>query len=159
LFNATERLPCVGRKAKWALRWCSTSSCTFSERLIAFAAVEGIFLSGDFCAIFWLKQRDILPGLCFSNEFISREEGRHCDFACELHNRLVYPSTALRICDIIRDAVDIEHEFVREAIPISLLGMNADLMCQYVEFCVDRLLVALKQPRMYRGTNPFPWTT
>jgi ribonucleotide reductase beta subunit family protein with ferritin-like domain len=126
------------KKAKWALRWCNTSSCTFSERLIAFAAVEGIFFSGTFWAIFWLKQRAILPGLCFSNELISPDEGLHCVFACELNNRPLYPATTTdRIYDIIRDAVEIEHEFVRDAIPVKLLGMNADSMCQYIEFCAD----------------------
>jgi ribonucleotide reductase beta subunit family protein with ferritin-like domain len=159
LFKAIETLPCITRKAEWALRWCNASSCTFSERLIAFAAVEGIFFSGAFCAIFWLKQRGILPGLCYSNELISRDEGLHCDFACELHNRLLYPSTPERICDIIRDAVQIEHEFVRDAIPVQLLGMNAESMCQYIEFCADRLLISLRQKRMYEVANPFPWMT
>jgi ribonucleoside-diphosphate reductase subunit M2 len=158
LFHAIETLPCVSKKAKWALRWCQ-SSCTFGERLIAFAAVEGIFFSGAFCAIFWLKQRGILPGLCFSNELISRDEGLHCDFACLLHNRLVNKPSAQRICEIIREAVDIEHEFVCDALPVSLLGMNKVLMSQYIEFCADRLLVALQQPRTYKTPNPFDWMT
>jgi ribonucleotide reductase beta subunit family protein with ferritin-like domain len=160
LFQAIETLPCVGRKADWALRWCNNTACTFGERLIAFAAVEGIFFSGSFCAIFWLKQQGgKLPGLCFSNELISRDEGLHCDFACLLHSRLVNKATPERIRDIIKDAVDIEQEFVRDAIPVALLGMNADSMCAYIMFCADRLLVALEQPRYYRVDNPFLWMT
>jgi len=156
LFNAIDTLDCVKKKAEWALRWIKNSS--FAERLIAFAAVEGIFFSGSFCSIFWLKKRGLMPGLSFSNELISRDEGMHCDFACLLYNdhikNKLSPET---VRTIITDAVTIEKEFVSDAIPVNLIGMNADLMCQYIEFVADRLLVALKQPKVYKVENPFPW--
>ncbi len=153
LFNAIETVPAVGRKAEWALRWITNGS--FAERLIAFAAVEGIFFSGSFCSIFWLKKRGLMPGLSFSNELISRDEGMHCDFACLLYNQLVNKMSTSELQSIIADAVIIEKEFVREAIPVRLIGMNADLMCQYIEFVADRLLVALNCPKVYNATNPF----
>jgi ribonucleotide reductase beta subunit family protein with ferritin-like domain len=128
----------------------------FSERLVAFAAVEGIIFSG---AIFSIKQGGALPGLCFSNELISHDEGLHCNFACLLHNRLVYPTTPCRIRMIICDAVNIKHKFVRDAIPVRPLGMNASLVCRYIELCVDCLMVALEQPHIYGVNNPFPWMT
>ncbi|MFN7117646.1 MAG: ribonucleoside-diphosphate reductase small subunit [Saprospiraceae bacterium] len=156
LFNAIETVPCVKQKAEWALRWISNGS--FAERLIAFAAVEGIFFSGSFCSIFWLKKRGLMPGLSFSNELISRDEGMHCDFACLLYNdHIINKLSPETVRNIITDAVTIEKEFVSDALPVNLIGMNADLMCQYIEFVADRLLVALKQPKVYNVENPFPW--
>jgi ribonucleoside-diphosphate reductase beta chain len=156
LFNAIENMDCVRKKADWALRWIDQGS--FQERLVAFAAVEGIFFSGSFCSIFWLKKRGLMPGLSFSNELISRDEGLHCDFACLLYNDHVkHKLTDETIRGIITDAVAIEQEFVSDALPVNLIGMNSKLMCQYIEFVADRLLVALRQPKEYRVENPFPW--
>ncbi|MDX1478628.1 MAG: ribonucleotide-diphosphate reductase subunit beta [Saprospiraceae bacterium] len=156
LFNAIENLECVKKKADWALRWIENGS--FAERLIAFAAVEGIFFSGSFCSIFWLKKRGLMPGLSFSNELISRDEGMHCDFACLLYNKhVVNKLPKATIEEVIMDAVNIEKEFVSDAIPVALIGMNAELMCQYIEFCADRLLVALGNDKVYNVENPFPW--
>ena len=138
---------------QWALRWIQNGS--FAERLIAFAAVEGIFFSGSFCSIFWLKKRGLMPGLCTSNEFISRDEGMHCDFACLLYGMLENKLPKETVQAIIRDAVENEHEFVTDAIPVSLIGMNAKLMCQYIEFVADRLLVSLGCDKIYNSTNPF----
>lgn len=153
LFRAIETVPCVQKKAEWALRWINNGS--FAERLVAFAAVEGIFFSGSFCSIFWLKKRGLMPGLSFSNELISRDEGLHCDFACLLYNMLETKLSPERVKEIIMDAVVNEHEFVTDALPVSLIGMNSKLMCQYIEFVADRLLVALGQPKVYNVTNPF----
>jgi ribonucleoside-diphosphate reductase beta chain len=154
LFNAIETLDCVKKKADWALRWIEKSS--FAERLIAFAAVEGIFFSGSFCSIFWLKKRGLMPGLSFSNELISRDEGLHCDFACLLYNsHLVNKLPVERVTQIITDAVAIEKEFVTDALPVKLIGMNADLMSQYIEFVADRLLIELNCPKAYNAVNPF----
>ena len=157
LLNAIETVPCVQKKARWALRWCNADNASFAERMIAFAAVEGIFFSGSFCAIFWLKKRGLMPGLCFSNELISRDEGLHCDFACLLYSKLVNKLSVSRIEEIITNAVAIEKEFVMDALPVSLIGMNGDLMCQYIEFCADRLLAALGCPKHYNAANPFEW--
>ncbi|MBL7928004.1 MAG: ribonucleotide-diphosphate reductase subunit beta [Bacteroidia bacterium] len=153
LFNAIETVPCVKKKADWALRWIQNGS--FAERLIAFAAVEGIFFSGSFCSIFWLKKRGLMPGLSTSNEFIARDEGLHCDFACLLYGMLENKLTREQVTEIITDAVKCEHEFVTDALPVSLIGMNAKLMCQYIEFVADRLLVALGYSKVYNSTNPF----
>lgn len=153
LFNALETVPAVGRKAEWALRWIENGN--FAERLVAFAAVEGIFFSGSFCSIFWLKKRGLMPGLSFSNELISRDEGLHCDFACLLYRQLLNKLSESRVVEIIRNAVEIEKEFVCDAIPVQLIGMNADLMCQYIEFVSDRLLVELGYSKIYNATNPF----
>lgn len=154
LFHAVDTVPCVGKKAEWALRWISNGS--FAERLIAFAAVEGIFFSGSFCSIFWLKKRGLMPGLSFSNELISRDEGLHCDFACLLYtNHVKNKLPKEQVTKIITDAVMIEKEFVSDAIPVRLIGMNADLMCQYIEFCADRLLLALGCDKYYNASNPF----
>ncbi len=154
LFNAIETLDCVKKKADWALRWITKAN--FAERLIAFAAVEGIFFSGSFCSIFWLKKRGLMPGLSFSNELISRDEGLHCDFACLLYNNhLVNKLPVERVTQIITDAVAIEKEFVTDSLPVKLIGMNADLMSQYIEFVADRLLVALNCPKAYNAANPF----
>jgi ribonucleoside-diphosphate reductase beta chain len=154
LFNAIETLDCVKKKAKWALDWIDNGS--FAERLVAFAAVEGIFFSGSFCSIFWLKKRGLMPGLSFSNQLISRDEGMHCDFACLLYNdHIVNKLPKERIEKIIVDAVNIEKEFVTDALPVKLIGMNADLMAQYIEFVADRLLVELGNKKVYNATNPF----
>ncbi|KAF3362665.1 Ribonucleoside-diphosphate reductase small chain [Chlamydiales bacterium STE3] len=153
LFHALETLPCVSKKAEWALRWIDQGN--FSERLVAFAAVEGIFFSGSFCSIFWLKKRGLMPGLSFANELISRDEGLHCDFACLLYSQLRNQLPLETLQTLITDAVTIEKEFVRDALPVRLIGMNADLMCQYIEFVADRLLVALGSPKLYNATNPF----
>jgi ribonucleoside-diphosphate reductase beta chain len=156
LFNAIENLPCVKKKADWALKWIDNA--TFAERLIAFAAVEGIFFSGSFCSIFWLKKRGLMPGLSFSNELISRDEGMHCDFACLLYNSHIQNKLSKdTIKTIICDAVEIEKEFVSDAIPVRLIGMNAETMCEYIEFVADRLLVDLGNEKVYNTTNPFPW--
>jgi ribonucleoside-diphosphate reductase beta chain len=156
LFNAIETIPCVKKKADWALRWIN-STTPFAERLVAFAAVEGIFFSGSFCSIFWLKKRGLMPGLVQSNELISRDEGLHCDFACLLYSMIRNKPSSQTIRKIICDAVDCEKEFVRDALPVSLIGMNADLMCKYIEFVADRLLVALGQAKVYNASNPFDW--
>ncbi|CAJ1941230.1 unnamed protein product [Sphenostylis stenocarpa] len=156
LFNAIENLPCVARKAEWALSWIH-SSTSFAERLVAFACVEGIFFSGSFCSIFWLKKRGLMPGLTFSNELISRDEGLHCDFACLLYSLLRRPLSSDRVHKLIHEAVEIETEFVCEALPCALLGMNSTLMSQYIKFVADRLLVALGYQRKYNVENPFDW--
>lgn len=157
LLHAIETVPCVHKKANWALKWCDRSKASFAERCIAFAAVEGIFFSGSFCAIFWLKKRGLMPGLCFSNELISRDEGLHCDFACLVYGKLLNRLSAGRITEIIIEAVEIEKEFVQDALPVELIGMNSKLMSRYIEFCADRLLVALDCTRYYNVTNPFEW--
>jgi ribonucleoside-diphosphate reductase beta chain len=154
LFNAIERFPAIKKKADWALRWIESES--FAERLIAFAAVEGIFFSGAFCSIFWMKKRGLLPGLATSNEFISRDEGLHRDFACHLHNtHLVNKVSVERITQIIVEALDIEREFITESLPVNLIGMNAKLMAEYLEFVTDHLLETLNCPKVYNTANPF----
>uniref|UniRef100_D8QDM9 Uncharacterized protein n=1 Tax=Schizophyllum commune (strain H4-8 / FGSC 9210) TaxID=578458 RepID=D8QDM9_SCHCM len=155
LFNAVETIPCVARKAQWALRWINDDRSSFGIRLVAFAAVEGIFFSGSFASIFWLKKRGLMPGLTFSNELITRDEGMHTDFACLLFahlRRRPHPDVVRRI---IMEAVTIEQEFLTDALPVSLIGMNSTLMCQYIEFVADRLLVALGNEKVYNVTNPF----
>jgi len=154
LFNAIERFPAIKKKADWALRWIESDS--FAERLIAFAAVEGIFFSGAFCSIFWMKKRGLLPGLATSNEFISRDEGLHRDFACHLHNNhLINKVPTERITQIITEALDIEREFITESLPVNLIGMNAKLMSEYLEFVTDHLLETLNCPPVYNTPNPF----
>ena len=154
LFNAIDRFPAIMEKAEWALKWIESPS--FAERLIAFAAVEGIFFSGSFCSIFWLKKRGLMPGLTFSNELISRDEGVHCDFAVHLHNNhLVKKVPPKRIKEILVNALDIERMFVTESLPVSLIGMNAKLMIQYLEFVTDRLLVELGCKKEFNVSNPF----
>jgi ribonucleotide reductase beta subunit family protein with ferritin-like domain len=159
LFNAIETVPCVRKKAQWALQWTNSSNASFAERLIAFAAVEGIFFSGSFCAIYWLKKRGLMPGLTFSNELISRDEGMHCDFACLLYKMLEHQLPEARVVEIIRGAVDGEKEFISESLPVELIGMNSELMVQYIEFVADRLLVALGLEKTYDTPNPFEWMT
>src|SRR6187402_2416964 len=153
LFNAIETVPCVQKKAEWALKWINNGS--FAERLVAFAAVEGIFFSGSFCSIFWLKKRGLMPGLSFSNELISRDEGLHCEFACLLYKMLSTKLSQQEVHEIIGDAVAIEKEFVTDALPVDLIGMNAKLMQQYIEFVADRWLSELGYATIYKATNPF----
>ncbi|KAJ7507693.1 ribonucleotide reductase small subunit [Mycena galericulata] len=155
LFDAIETIPCIKRKADWAIRWINDEKSTFGERLVAFAAVEGIFFSGSFASIFWMKKRGLMPGLTFSNELISRDEGMHTDFACLLFTHLKrrpHPDTVRRV---IMEAVSIEQEFLTVALPVGLIGMNSKLMCQYIEFVADRLLVALGNDKVYNSANPF----
>ncbi|PPD67944.1 hypothetical protein GOBAR_DD35175 [Gossypium barbadense] len=156
LFNAIESIPCVSKKAKWAIDWIQ-SSTSFAERLVAFACIEGIFFSGSFCAIFWLKKRGLMPGLTFSNELISRDEGLHCDFACLLYGLLQKQLKWHKVHHIVHEAVEIETEFVCEALPCALIGMNSTLMSQYIKFVADRLLVSLGCQRKYSVENPFDW--
>lgn len=154
LFNALERLPSVKKKGEWALRWIDSDN--FAERLIAFAAVEGIFFSGSFCAIFWLKKRGLMPGLAFSNELISRDEADHCEFACLLYNNhIVNKVDPARIVQIITEAVEIEKEFVTSSLPVGLIGMNSELMSQYIEFVADYWLQRLGVAKVYGTVNPF----
>jgi len=154
LFNAIDKISCVKKKADWALKWIDNG--TFQERLIAFCAVEGIFFSGSFCALFWLKKRGLMPGLTFSNELISRDEGKHCEFACLLHNdHIVNKVSKETITEIITSAVDIEKEFITESIPVSLIGMNAKLMSEYIEFVADFWLTQLRCDKVYNTANPF----
>ncbi len=154
LLRAIDTIECVQKKAEWALRWIDKGS--FAERLIAFAAVEGIFFSGSFCSIFWLKKRGLMPGLAFANELISRDEGLHCDFACLLYTQHLQAQLPKEtVTQIIRDAVEIEKEFVTSALPVGLIGMNSKLMCDYIEFVADRLLVALGCSKIYNAINPF----
>jgi len=154
LLHALDTVPCVAKKGEWALKWIGSGD--FVDRLIAFAAVEGIFFSGSFCSIFWLKKRGLMPGLSFSNELISRDEGLHCDFACLLYtDHIKNKLPQARVQEIITNAVEIEKEFVTDALPVALIGMNAELMQQYIEFVADRLLVALGCDKVYNATNPF----
>jgi len=153
LFHAIETVPAVQKKAEWALRWINNGS--FAERLVAFAAVEGIFFSGSFCSIFWMKKRGLMPGLTFSNELISRDEGLHCEFACLLYSMLENKLSPEAVLSIITDAVTIEKEFITEALPVDLIGMNAKLMQQYIEFVADRWLDELGVPKHYHAANPF----
>lgn len=156
LFNAMETIPAVQQKAQWALKWIQSRDATFAERLIAFAAVEGIFFSGSFCAIFWLKKRGLMHGLTFSNELISRDEGLHADMACLLYSsKIKRRLPEERVREIIADAVRIEKMFVTEALPVELIGMNSKLMSEYIEFVADRLMVALGHKRMFNTPNPF----
>ncbi|KAG0709523.1 ribonucleotide reductase small subunit [Suillus ampliporus] len=155
LFDAVETIPCIKRKADWALKWISDQRSTFAERLVAFAAVEGIFFSGSFASIFWLKKRGLMPGLTFSNELISRDEGMHTDFACLLFSHLKRRPHPDTVKCIITQAVTIEQEFLTDALPVGLIGMNAKLMCQYIEFVADRLLVSLGNDKVYNSSNPF----
>ncbi|XP_070563791.1 ribonucleoside-diphosphate reductase subunit M2 B-like isoform X2 [Ptychodera flava] len=155
LFSAIDTLPCVKRKADWAIQWIESHDTTFGERLVAFAAVEGVFFSGAFAAVFWFRKRGLLPGLTFSNELISRDEGLHCDFACLLYNHLVNKPSPERVTQIIKEAVNIEQEFWTDALPVALIGMNAVLMKKYIEFVADRLLQELGCEKVYKVENPF----
>lgn len=156
LLGAIDTIPCVTKKAQWALKWI-TSTESFAERLIAFAAVEGIFFSGSFCSIFWLKKRGLMPGLTFSNELISRDEGLHCDFACLLYSMLQNKLPESRVKEIIEEAVECELEFVTDALPVNLIGINAELMQEYIKFVANRLLRELGCQPSYDAQNPFDW--
>ena len=153
LFHAIETVPAVKKKAEWALRWIENG--TFAERLVAFAAVEGIFFSGSFCSLFWLKKRGLMPGLTFSNELISRDEGLHCEFACLLYSMLANRLSEEQVHHIIREAVSYEKEFITEALPVGLIGMNAQLMSQYIEFVADRWIGELGYKKIFNASNPF----
>jgi len=155
LFNAIQTIPPVKRKADWALRWINAEQATYAERVVAFACVEGIFFSGSFAAIFWLKKRGLMPGLTFSNELISRDEGLHCDFACLMFRHLANRPSEDRILEVVKSAVDIETEFMTEALPVNLIGMNCGLMVQYIKYVADRLLVELLCEKVYNVENPF----
>ena len=155
LFQALDNYPCIKKKADWAIKWINDKRSTFATRLIAFACVEGIFFSGSFCSIFWLKKRGLMPGLTFSNELISRDEGMHTDFAVLLYSKLNKKCQKKKVHNMIKEAVDIEKEFICEALPCKLIGMNAKLMSQYIEFVADRLCVQLGFPKIYEAGNPF----
>ena len=155
LFRAIQNYPCIKKKADWAIKWIQDKRSTFASRLVAFAAVEGIFFSGSFCAIFWLKKRGLMPGLTFSNELISRDEGMHTDFAVLLYSKLNRKINKTRIYEIIKEAVEIEKEFICDALPCRLIGMNSKLMSQYIEFCADRLVVQLGYEKIYNSACPF----
>ena len=159
LFNALSEYPCIKKKADWAIKWIQDKRSSFATRLVAFAVVEGIFFSGAFCSIFWLKKRGIMPGLCFSNELISRDEALHTEFAVLLHNKLERPLKKQKIEEIIREAVDIEIDFINNALPCRLIGMNGMLMQQYIEFVADRLAVQLGGDKIYGSSCPFDWMT
>ena len=155
LFEAVNHFPCINKKANWALRWINDENSSFSKRLVAFAGVEGIFFSGSFCAIYWLKKRGLMPGLTFSNELISRDEGMHTDFAVSLYNSMENRLSSEEISEIIMDAVAIEKEFICDALPCSLIGMNSDLMSKYIEYVADRLVVQLGYEKIWCTENPF----
>ena len=154
MFKAIYTIPCVQKKADWALRWIDSKN-SYAERLVAFAAIEGIFFSGSFCAIFWLKKRGLMPGLTFSNELISRDEGMHTDFACLLYSHLDNKLTDEKVHEIYNDAVSIEKEFITQSLPCDLIGMNSRLMSKYIEFVADRLLVQLGHSKIFNTSNPF----
>ena len=157
LFNAIETIPSVQKKADWALKWINDKESTFGTRVIAFAAVEGIFFSGSFCSIFWLKKRGLMPGLCFANELISRDEGLHTEFAVLMYSMLKDKPSKDVILQIIKEAVELEKEFITESLPCNLIGMNMELMKQYIEYVSDRLLLMLGLDKVYNASNPFPW--
>merc|ERR1712184_145365 len=155
LFNAIETFPAIKKKAQWALKWINSNNATYSERVVAFASVEGIFFSGSFAAIFWLKKRGLMPGLSFSNELTSRDEGLHADFACLMFHHLKNKPSESRIVEIVSEAVEIEIEFLTDALPVRLIGMNCDLMSTYIKFVADRLLNELSCKKIYKVENPF----
>jgi ribonucleoside-diphosphate reductase subunit M2 len=155
LFKAIDNFPCIKKKADWAIKWINDKRSSFATRLIAFACIEGIFFSGAFCSIYWLKKRGLMPGLTFSNELISRDEALHTEFAVLLYSKMVKKLSKSKIVEIIKDAVEIEKEFICEALPCRLIGMNSDLMNQYIEFVADRLIVQLGHDKIYGTKNPF----
>jgi ribonucleoside-diphosphate reductase subunit M2 len=155
LFEATKNYPCIAKKANWGKKWLGDNRSSFASRLVAFAAIEGIFFSGSFCAIYWLKKRGLMPGLTFSNELISRDEALHTEFAILLYSKLQRRLPKKRIYEIIQEAVEIEKEFITEAIPCRMIGMNSKLMCQYIEFVADRLCLQLGYDKVYNASNPF----
>jgi len=155
LFHAIENIPCIKQKAQWAMKWMDSTKASFAERLVAFSVVEGIFFSGSFCAIYWLKKRGFMPGLTFSNELISRDEGMHTDFATLIYSMLTNKLDKSIIYEIVKEAVEIEKQFINEAIPCAMIGMNAALMSQYIEYVADRLCIQLGYDKIYNSTNPF----
>lgn len=155
LFNAIEHFGCIKKKSDWAQKWIHDHRCSFATRLVAFACIEGIFFSGAFCSIFWLKKRGLMPGLTFSNELIARDEALHCEFAILLHSKLIKKIDKARLHEIVRDAVEIEIEFICDALPCKLIGMNSELMSQYIKFVADRLVVQLGYKKIYHVSNPF----
>jgi ribonucleoside-diphosphate reductase subunit M2 len=157
LFNAISNYPCIKKKSDWAQKWIHDNRSSFATRLVAFACVEGIFFSGAFCSIFWLKKRGLMPGLTFSNELISRDEALHCEFAVLLYSKLLKKMDKSRIHEIIKEAVEIETEFICEALPCKLIGMNSQMMTQYIQFVADRLCVQLGYKKIYNVVNPFDW--
>lgn len=157
LLNAVENIPCIKQKADWCFRWINDHNASFAQRLIAFAIVEGVFFSGAFASIFWLKEKGVMPGLCFSNELISRDEALHVEFAVLLYSMIQQKVDTATVHDMFKDAVDVEKAFIIHSIPCSLLGMNADLMSTYIEFVADRLLVQLGYPKLFNAANPFPF--
>ena len=157
LFNAITNFPCIKKKSDWAQKWIHDNRSSFATRLVAFACVEGIFFSGAFCSIFWLKKRGLMPGLTFSNELISRDEALHCEFAVLLYSKLIKKMDKIRIHEIIKEAVEIESEFICEALPCRLIGMNSQMMTQYIQFVADRLCVQLGYKKIYNVINPFDW--
>jgi ribonucleoside-diphosphate reductase subunit M2 len=157
LFNAIEHFPCIKKKSDWAQKWIHDNRSSFATRLVAFACIEGIFFSGAFCSIYWLKKRGLMPGLTFSNELISRDEALHCEFAVLLYSKLVKKVDKARIHEIIKEAVEIETEFICNALPCRLIGMNSELMTQYIQFVADRLCVQLGYKKIYNVTNCFDW--
>jgi ribonucleoside-diphosphate reductase subunit M2 len=157
LFNAITNFPCIKKKSDWAQKWIHDKNSSFATRLVAFACVEGIFFSGAFCSIFWLKKRGLLPGLTFSNELISRDEALHCEFAVLLYSKLIQKIDQVRIHDIIKEAVKIETEFICDALPCRLIGMNSQMMTQYIQFVADRLSVQLGYKKIYNVSNSFPF--
>jgi ribonucleoside-diphosphate reductase subunit M2 len=156
VFNAIRTMPPIREKAEWAVQWMNHEN-SFAERILAFAAVEGILFSGSFCAIYWLKKRGLMPGLTFSNELISRDEGLHTEFACLIYNKLQNKLPDAVVHDIVRGAVDCERKFITEALSCDLIGMNNELMTRYIEFVADRLLTAIGHPKLFHATNPFDW--
>ena len=157
IFNSIENIPSVAKKALWAYKWIENKEVSFATRLVAFAIVEGIFFSGSFCAIYWLKKRGLMPGLTFSNELISKDEGMHCEFACLLYSKIKNKLDPIVINSIFKEAIEIEKEFITESIPCNLIGMNSDLMKQYIEFVSDRLLLQLGYHKIWNSENPFSW--
>ena len=155
LFNAIDNFPCIKKKSDWAKKWIHDKRSSFQTRLIAFACVEGIFFSGAFCSIYWMKKRGLMPGLTFSNELISRDEALHTEFAVLLYNKMTKHLPKTRVQEIIKEAVEIETEFICEALPCRLIGMNSKLMIQYIEFVADRLLLQLRCDKVYNSSNPF----
>jgi ribonucleotide reductase beta subunit family protein with ferritin-like domain len=157
IFNSIENIPSVAKKAAWAYKWIENNEVSFATRLVAFAIVEGVFFSGSFCAIYWLKKRGLMQGLTFSNELISKDEGMHCEFACLLYSMIKNKIDKNIIKEIFEEAIEIEKEFIIESIPCALIGMNSDLMKQYIEFVADRLLVQLNYDKIWNTENPFSW--
>jgi len=155
LLRAIETIPCIQQKAQWVLRWCDSTAASFAKRMIVFTAVEGIFFLGSLCAIFWLKKRGLMPGLCFSNELISRDKGLYCNFACFLYSKLINKLLESCIIEIVSSAVEIEMEFIVDALPVELIGMSSGMMCNYIRFCTDQLLLSLGCGRHYKIGNPF----